>query len=937
MYVFWKNKKNIKKIAKNYSNLIFVVVNLFCMRVNVFKNFLSLALAVAVIILGCCCKATNFAYADSKVDYINYISFGDSIASGYGLDGYDANADFITGSYETLFKSYLQTGIGEVNGESYAVDGSTSSDLLNLLQNNTSVRESVKKADIITISIGGNDLAKPAKSQIVTSFITGYDALKQELATAVNNYATNVAGIISEINSLNANVKVLFTSLFNPYKSLSTATNTVSLLVTGSPLGDTSIDITPVHMQDFATIAETYIAGENAIKGINQVIQESIEDYDNFYYIDTKKSFDEYQGDYTDVARASLVKQTSITMTFDEAYNQGKMMEYLDPHPTGLGHQIFAREFQTGFASNLALIKIDYNGSEINNYIDDKYIVKKDTTITAPTAPEKLHYTFKGWSHSQNSYDEYDFTEKVVSNLTLYASWEAITYKVKFDFNGGKIGNETFSEVSVAEGLTLDRPSGDEVPSRIKYEFVDWYKDSACTELFDFETPINEDTVVYAKWTQVAFDVVFNYNGGTVGDKTSDSVIVNRDGLITEPTGDSVPVKLDYNLVGWFTENTFVNEWNFAEDRVTEDVILYAKWECSVWYVTFNFNGGNVNGVNNQVIKVIKGGKLADPNYGDKLKRPGFMFKFWYTNDESVPFDFENTEIISDLTLNAKWQNAIMIKMHYGDYMTDSIPMAIDATIADLAIPTRNGTVFYGWFKDSSCQVEYSNPNEPLTDGTIYYIKWVTLICEQEELLVQEYSPLSRDVTWFINARAGSEVSWQVNGLTVDGGTGILTGNGISWTFVPSNYGVGNFVITCLVNGSVVNGKTLQLKYSTPTDIFINLDSVVDKTTYLVEVDNKQYYDASKFVWYKTSDPYSDDFSEEIGKGFVLNYTFDNDCNICVKYIKDDSTEIMSNVIKVSVDNHIDTITMVALIATILIVAVIVVSAVLSYRRNKEI
>lgn len=930
-----KNKKNIKKIAKNYSNLIFVVVNLICMRVNVFKKFLSLALAMAVIILGCNYSATNFAYADNMTDYINYVSLGDSIASGYGLDGYDADADFVTGSYETLFKSYLQSGIGEVNGESYAVDGSTSSDLLNLLQNNTNVRNSIKKADVITISIGGNDLSKPAKSQIVTSFITGYDALKQELATAVNNYNINVSAIVSEINSLNSNVKVLFTSLFNPYKSLSTATNNVTLVVTGSPLGDTELILTPTNMKDFASIAETYIAGDGGVKGINQVIQECIADYDNFYYIDTKTSFDSYQGDYTELSRASLVKQTSITMTFDEAYNQGKMFDYLDPHPTALGHQIFAREFQTGFANNLALIKIDYNGSEIDSYIDDKYIVKKNTTLTEPTAPIKQHYTFKGWSRAQNSFDEYDFTENVVSNLTIYASWEAITYKVKFDFNGGKIGDETFVEVSVAEGLTIDRPSEKETPTKVKFEFVDWYQDAGCTEPFDFATPINENTTIYAKWTQVAFDVVFNYNGGKVGESTTSSVIVNKDGLITAPTGENIPTKLDHNLVGWFTDETLTNEWNFAEDKVTADVTLYAKWECNVWYITFNFNGGSFSGVNNQIVKVAKGNRLTDPNYGDKLKRTGYMFRYWYVEDESIAFDFENTEINSDLTLNAKWQNAIMIKMHYGDYMTDSIPMAVDSTIADLTIPTRNGTVFYGWFKDSACVVEYGDPTEKLTDGTVYYIKWVTLECEQEELLIQEYSPLSKDVTWFINARAGSEVAWQVNGLTVDGGTGILTENGISWTFVPANYGVGNFVITCLVNGSVVSGKTLQLKYSTPSDIFINLNSVVDKTTYFVEVDNKQYYDSSKFVWYKTSDPYSDDFSEEIGKGFELNYTFDNDCNICVKYIKDETTEIMSNVIKVSVDNHIDTITMIAIIATIAIVAIIVIGAVLSYRRNR--
>ena len=42
------------------------------------------------------------------------------------------------------------------------------------------------------------------------------------------------------------------------------------------------------------------------------------------------------------------------------------------------------------------------------------------------------------------------------------------------------------------------------------------------------------------------------------------------------------PERMGYDFGGWFTDNgTFVNEWNFETDIVTQDTTLYAKWEES--------------------------------------------------------------------------------------------------------------------------------------------------------------------------------------------------------------------------------------------------------------------------------------------------------------------------------------------------------------------
>ncbi|MEE0640811.1 MAG: InlB B-repeat-containing protein, partial [Acutalibacteraceae bacterium] len=41
-----------------------------------------------------------------------------------------------------------------------------------------------------------------------------------------------------------------------------------------------------------------------------------------------------------------------------------------------------------------------------------------------------------------------------------------------------------------------------EDPVREGYTFADWYADEALTEAYDFGSAVNEDTVLYAKWTE---------------------------------------------------------------------------------------------------------------------------------------------------------------------------------------------------------------------------------------------------------------------------------------------------------------------------------------------------------------------------------------------------------------------------------------------------
>ena len=69
-------------------------------------------------------------------------------------------------------------------------------------------------------------------------------------------------------------------------------------------------------------------------------------------------------------------------------------------------------------------------------------------------------------------------------------------YTVTFDVKGHGTAPDP---VTVEEGKTVSEP---DEPSDSDYEFKGWYKDSACTKSFDFDTKITEHITLYAYWVE---------------------------------------------------------------------------------------------------------------------------------------------------------------------------------------------------------------------------------------------------------------------------------------------------------------------------------------------------------------------------------------------------------------------------------------------------
>lgn len=144
------------------------------------------------------------------------------------------------------------------------------------------------------------------------------------------------------------------------------------------------------------------------------------------------------------------------------------------------------------------------------------------------------------------------------------------------------------------------------------------------------------------------YTITFDSTGGS--SVISAEVIENL--LATEPTA---PTKTNYTFGGWYTDNnTFTNKWDFATNKVTGNITLYAKWiaDAVSCTVTYNSNGGTaVSNATEEVGKIITAPTAPTKTF--------HTFVAWYKeNTLTTPWNFATDIVAGNMTLYAKWKSS---------------------------------------------------------------------------------------------------------------------------------------------------------------------------------------------------------------------------------------------------------------------------------------
>ena len=143
------------------------------------------------------------------------------------------------------------------------------------------------------------------------------------------------------------------------------------------------------------------------------------------------------------------------------------------------------------------------------------------------------------------------------------------------------VDGELYDGISTEGGETIEMPDN---PEKEGYVFQGWFWDEGTwTQPFTASSllnqPVSEALSVYAYFiseAELAATRLVTFE--TMGAGAVNPMRIGVGATIPQPQGLSRP---GYYLVGWYREADFTTKWNFATDKVTADMTLYAKWVSS--------------------------------------------------------------------------------------------------------------------------------------------------------------------------------------------------------------------------------------------------------------------------------------------------------------------------------------------------------------------
>lgn len=269
-----------------------------------------------------------------------------------------------------------------------------------------------------------------------------------------------------------------------------------------------------------------------------------------------------------------------------------------------------------------------------------------------------------------------------VLSIIILVSCRANVYTINFELNGG---TPLIESVEVRVGEKVAQP---EAPSKEGHSFAGWFIDSNFIQEYNFDTKVNNDYTLYAKWNVNKYSIFFNSTGGT----SVDTLTFDYDSELKAPTS---PSKAGYQFDAWYIDEECTTKFDWASTMPAQNLTLYAGWEANKYKVIYISLGVEIPELEQTVPYNSITTKPTDP------VREGYTFKGWMLNGN--PFDF-NTLITKSITLAASWEiNKYTLSYNTnGGSAIESVEYDYNENLVKPANPTREGYTFAGWKLDDA-------------------------------------------------------------------------------------------------------------------------------------------------------------------------------------------------------------------------------------------
>ncbi|HEM5489738.1 SGNH/GDSL hydrolase family protein [Streptococcus suis] len=135
---------------------------------------------------------------------LTYIALGDSLTEGVG----DTTGQ---GGFVPLLAQSLVNDYGyEVDFKNFGVSGNTSNQILKRMSEDESIKDYLKKADLMTLTVGGNDLRKVILSNFSNLKISTF-------VKPAKDYSKRLETIIQTAQQANPSLPIYVVGIYNPF------------------------------------------------------------------------------------------------------------------------------------------------------------------------------------------------------------------------------------------------------------------------------------------------------------------------------------------------------------------------------------------------------------------------------------------------------------------------------------------------------------------------------------------------------------------------------------------------------------------------------------------------------------------------------------------------------------------------------------------------
>lgn len=380
---------------------------------------------------------------------------------------------------------------------------------------------------------------------------------------------------------------------------------------------------------------------------------------------------------------------------------------------------------------------------------------------------------------------------------------EVTEYTVTFDSRGGS----SVASQTINRGSKVTEPAA---PTKDDYIFNGWYKDSECNYLWEFdEDVVTGNVTLYAKWAaKTIYTVTFDSKGG--------SSVVAQTIEYNQKATRPVPTRDGFIFVGWYTEDTLQNEFDFVNTGITKNITLYAKWierSTDPEKVKVIFNSKDGSFVPDALVTV--GSKVEKP--ADPI-REHYKFLGWFKDtggDLRYAFDFDTEIITVGITIYAKWELEEYVVSFNGTSLSPQIVPVGGKIVKPTPDPVKANHTFAGWYEDAEftrlCNFD-TVLNASTPNVTIYAKFEEKLPTNQDNTIKFPFNDFHNIAKNNLNTESKTDKELSISQFVVEAGVkteaAILNTQGKSVTFTVNGTISNGFVLT---GTGASSGKTVTV------------------------------------------------------------------------------------------------------------------------------